>query len=55
MGCLTYIGNGPNLMIKEIAEHRGIRMPNFLTYLGIALLIMVPAFIGVTVLFFATT
>ena len=24
MGCLTYIGNGPNLMVKEIAEHRGV-------------------------------
>ena len=55
MGCLTYIGNGPNLMVKEIAEHRGIRMPNFLTYMAIALLIMVPMFVGVTLLFFATT
>jgi Na+/H+ antiporter NhaD/arsenite permease-like protein len=55
MGCLTYIGNGPNLMIKEIAEHRGIMMPNFLTYTAFALLVMVPTFVGVTVLFFATT
>ena len=42
MGCLTYIGNGPNLMVKEIAEHRGIRMPNFFAYALIALTIMVP-------------
>jgi Na+/H+ antiporter NhaD/arsenite permease-like protein len=52
MGCLTYIGNGPNLMVKEIAEHRGIKMPNFMMYALIALVIMVPIFIAVTALFF---
>jgi Na+/H+ antiporter NhaD/arsenite permease-like protein len=42
MGSLTYVGNGPNLMVKEIAEHRGIRMPNFLLYTAIATVVMIP-------------
>ena len=33
MGALTYIGNGPNFMIKAIAEERGIAMPGFASYL----------------------
>ena len=40
MGCLTYIGNGPNLMIKEVAEHRGVRMPHFFAYAVAAAAIM---------------
>jgi Na+/H+ antiporter NhaD/arsenite permease-like protein len=31
-GAATYIGNGPNLMIKAIAEEAGVRVPNFLAY-----------------------
>jgi Na+/H+ antiporter NhaD/arsenite permease-like protein len=54
MGCLTYIGNGPNLMIKEVAEHRGIAMPNFAVYAGAALLVMIPVFVATTFLFFQT-
>jgi Na+/H+ antiporter NhaD/arsenite permease-like protein len=52
MGCLTYIGNGPNLMIKEVAEHRGIAMPNFLVYAAAAMLVMVPVFVATTFIFF---
>lgn len=32
-GATTYIGNGPNFMVKSIAEHAQIRMPNFLHYI----------------------
>jgi Na+/H+ antiporter NhaD/arsenite permease-like protein len=32
MGAMTYIGNGPNFMVRAIAEHRGIRMPSFFGY-----------------------
>ena len=53
MGCLTYIGNGPNLMVKEMAEHRGIRMPNFFAYAAVAALVMVPIFVATTFIFFA--
>jgi Na+/H+ antiporter NhaD/arsenite permease-like protein len=46
MGCLTYIGNGPNLMVKEIAEHRGIRMPNFFAYALAVAVVMIPVFLA---------
>ena len=35
MGALTYIGNGPNFMIKAIAEDSNIKMPSFLLYFQI--------------------
>jgi Na+/H+ antiporter NhaD/arsenite permease-like protein len=52
MGCLTYIGNGPNLMVKEMAEHRGIKMPNFLVYAFAAMVVMIPVFLATTLIFF---
>jgi Na+/H+ antiporter NhaD/arsenite permease-like protein len=52
MGCLTYIGNGPNLMIKEMAEHRGIKMPNFVAYAATAVAVMIPIFLATTFIFF---
>ena len=33
MGANTYIGNAPNLMVKAIAESRGVRMPSFFGYM----------------------
>jgi Na+/H+ antiporter NhaD/arsenite permease-like protein len=54
MGSLTYLGNGPNLMVKEVAEHRGVRMPHFFAYALIALLIMAPVLAATTYLFFRT-
>ncbi|GAA0434283.1 sodium:proton antiporter [Actinoplanes capillaceus] len=52
MGSLTYLGNGPNLMVKEVAEHRGVRMPHFFAYAGAATLIMLPILTATTHLFF---
>jgi Na+/H+ antiporter NhaD/arsenite permease-like protein len=52
MGCLTYIGNGPNLMVKEIAEHRGVTMPHFFAYALAACVVMIPVFLATTALFF---
>ena len=51
-GGLTYIGNAPNLMLRGIASHRGVRMPGFLSYLGIAGLLLLPAFLVLTLVFF---
>lgn len=31
-GAMTYIGNGPNFMVKSIAEQLGVRMPSFVKY-----------------------
>jgi Na+/H+ antiporter NhaD/arsenite permease-like protein len=42
MGALTYIGNAPNLMVYAIAEERGVPMPSFFVYLGLACLFLLP-------------
>lgn len=52
MGANSYIGNAPNMMVKAIAEERGIRMPSFFGYMGWSLTILVPLFIVMTFLFF---
>ena len=48
MGANTYIGNGPNFMVKSIAESSGIKMPSFFGYMGYSLLVLIPVFIIVT-------
>ena len=51
MGSMTYIGNGPNFMVKAIAEQTGIRMPSFFGYLiRYSIPVLVPTFILITVL-----
>jgi hypothetical protein len=40
-------------MVKEMAEHRGIRMPNFFAYAAVAALVMVPILVATTFIFFA--
>jgi Na+/H+ antiporter NhaD/arsenite permease-like protein len=51
-GALTYIGNGPNFMVKAIAEHAGVEMPSFFGYLAWSAVFLAPLFVGVTVIFF---
>lgn len=43
-GGLTYIGNAPNMMVRSIAAHRGIRMPSFFAYFAWAALLLLPMF-----------
>jgi Na+/H+ antiporter NhaD/arsenite permease-like protein len=44
-GAMTYIGNGPNFMVKAIAEHRRLRVPHFFEYIyKYSLPILVPVF-----------
>ena len=45
-GAMSYIGNGPNFMVKSIAENSGVRMPSFLGYLGFSVPILLPVLIG---------
>ncbi|WP_422648352.1 Sodium:proton antiporter [Cupriavidus sp. H18C1] len=52
MGANTYIGNAPNLMVKAIAEDRGVRMPSFFGYMLWSCGILVPLFGVMTLLFF---
>jgi Na+/H+ antiporter NhaD/arsenite permease-like protein len=52
MGSMTYIGNGPNFMVKAIAEQTGIRMPSFFGYmLKYSIPILIPVFVLITVIF----
>lgn len=52
MGANTYIGNAPNLMVKAIAEDRGVKMPSFFGYMAWSIGILVPLFVLLTWLFF---
>jgi Na+/H+ antiporter NhaD/arsenite permease-like protein len=52
MGALSYIGNGPNFMVKTLAESAGVRMPSFFGYLRWSFLILVPLFAIVSLVFF---
>ena len=52
MGATTYIGNGPNFMVKSIAEHSGIKMPSFGHYMLYSGTILIPIFILTTLVFF---
>jgi Na+/H+ antiporter NhaD/arsenite permease-like protein len=51
MGANTYIGNGPNFMVKSIAEQSGVAMPSFFGYMLYSVGILVPLFVLVTFLF----
>jgi Na+/H+ antiporter NhaD/arsenite permease-like protein len=51
-GALTYIGNAPNLMVRSIAAHRGVRMPGFFGYLGMSCVLLLPLFVLISLLFF---
>ena len=45
-GSMTYIGNGPNFMVKAIAESSGIKMPSFFGYIfKFSLVILLPLYI----------
>ncbi len=52
MGANTYIGNGPNFMVKSIAEEQGIKVPHFFGYMIYSICILIPLFGMVTLLFF---
>ncbi len=52
MGANTYIGNGPNFMVKAIAEEAGVKMPSFFGYMKYSVGILLPLFVVVTLVFF---
>ena len=52
-GSMTYIGNGPNFMVKSIAEQVGIKMPSFFGYIiRFSIPILLPLFIATWLIFF---
>lgn len=50
MGANTYIGNGPNFMVKAIAEEAGYPMPTFFGYAGRALITLAPIYLAFALL-----
>jgi Na+/H+ antiporter NhaD/arsenite permease-like protein len=50
MGANTYIGNGPNFMVKAIADEAGYTMPSFFGYALRALLVLAPVYAMVLLL-----
>jgi len=51
MGAMSYIGNGPNFMVKAIAEENGVEMPSFFGYMKYSIMILVPLFTLITFIF----
>ncbi|EPR66049.1 sodium:proton antiporter [Cyclobacterium qasimii] len=53
-GAMTYVGNGPNFMVKSIAEQSGIKMPSFFGYiLRFSIPILLPILFITWLVFFA--
>lgn len=52
-GAITYIGNGPNFMVKSISERTGIEMPGFFSYLvKYAIPVLIPIYVIIWLIFF---
>ena len=52
MGANSYIGNAPNLMVKAVAEDRGVKMPSFFGYMAWSGAVLIPLFIIMTFIWF---
>jgi Na+/H+ antiporter NhaD/arsenite permease-like protein len=52
MGAMTYIGNGPNFMVKAIAEQHHVRMPSFFGYMLWSIAILLPVLVALAVVVF---
>lgn len=53
-GAMTYIGNGPNFMVKAIAESSGVSMPGFFGYIAkYSLPVLLPVYLLVWIIFFS--
>lgn len=51
-GSMTYIGNGPNFMVKAVAEENNIKMPSFFAYMyKFSLIVLLPIFILIQLIF----
>ena len=52
MGANTYIGNGPNFMVKAIADSSGVRMPSFFGYMLYSVCVLIPIFVVLSLIVF---
>jgi Na+/H+ antiporter NhaD/arsenite permease-like protein len=53
MGANSYIGNAPNLTVYAIARERNVRMPGFFGYMAWSVIVLLPVFALVSLLFLA--
>lgn len=51
MGANSYIGNGPNFMVKAIADHSGFKMPSFFLYMAYAGMVLFPLYLIVQLIY----
>ena len=52
MGANSYIGNAPNMMVKAVAEERGVKMPSFFGFMAWSGAVLIPLFIIMTFIWF---
>jgi Na+/H+ antiporter NhaD/arsenite permease-like protein len=52
MGANSYIGNAPNMMVKAVAEDRGVAMPSFFGYMAWSCAVLLPLFFAITYIWF---
>lgn len=52
-GAMTYIGNGPNFMVKAVSESRGVDMPSFGGYVVWTVKYLLPVLLAVLLVFIA--
>jgi len=50
-GAMTYIGNGPNFMVRAIAESGGLKMPSFFGFMARAIVVLLPVLIVIWLIF----
>ncbi len=50
-GAMTYIGNGPNFMVKSVAESTGVEMPSFGGYILWSCIYLLPVLFAVQAIF----
>ena len=49
---LAYMGNAPNMMLRAIAAHRGVRMPGFAGFMVLSSALLLPVFVVLSAVFF---
>ncbi|SEV86862.1 transporter, UIT6 family [Austwickia chelonae] len=52
-GAMTYIGNGPNFMVKSVAESAGVKMPSFGGYVVWSMRYLAPILVAMMLVFVA--
>ena len=52
MGAISYIGNAPNMMVKAVAEDRGVKMPGFFGYMAWSGAVLIPLLVIMTFIWF---